>query len=266
MRIGICGCAGRMGLMLVTEALKTEGCTLAGGTERAGSPALGRDIATLVGAGPVGVAVVADPRALFAAADAVIDFSTPKAAAANAALAAEFGKALVVGTTGLGPEPTAALAAAAKRVPVVHSPNMSLAVNVLFAVVEQVSRILDDAYDIEIVEMHHRGKVDAPSGTALGLGRAAASGRGIDLGAHSQRVRDGQVGERTRGDIGFATLRGGDVVGDHTVVFAADGERLELTHKAGSRSIFARGAVRAAMWAGGRPPGLYTMRDVLGLG
>lgn len=265
MKIGIVGCGGRMGRMLVAQVLATEGCELAGGTERPGS-AIGLDLGTLCGHGPLGVPVSEDARALFEASDAVIDFTAPAAAAAHAALAAETGTALVVGTTGLQPEQQAAITGAARRAVVVQAPNMSIGVNVLFSLVEQVARVLDDGYDIEIVEMHHRHKVDAPSGTALGLGRSAAQGRGVDLDAVARRVRDGHTGERPRGEIGFATLRGGDVAGEHTVVFAADGERVELTHKAGSRVIFAQGAVRAAKWTAGQAPGLYTMRDVLGLG
>ena len=265
MKIGIIGCGGRMGRMLVAETLDTEGCVLVGGIEQPHSPAVGRDLAALIDRPPIGLTVKDEPRALFDAAEVIIDFSAPVTTAANAALAAETGRALVVGTTGIGPEQMAALAAAARRVPVLYSPNMSLGVNVLFAMVEQVSRLLDDSYDIEILEAHHRGKVDAPSGTALGLGRAAAMGRGIDLGVSSQRVRDGHIGQRRKGDIGFATIRGGDMVGEHTVIFATDGERVEMTHKASSRAIFARGAMRAAWWLHGREAGLYSMQDVLGL-
>ncbi len=266
MRIGIIGCGGRMGRMIVAEVLDTEACILVGGIERSCSPHIGLDLATLIGRPPIGLVVGEEPRPLFDAADVLVDFSSVSSTAANAALAAETGKALVVGTTGLGPEQTDALAAAARRVPVLCSPNMSLGVNIMFSLVEQVSRTLDDGYDIEIMEMHHRNKVDAPSGTALTLGRAAALGRGIDLGVSSQRVRDGYIGQRRKGDIGFVTVRGGDMVGEHTVIFAADGERVELTHKASSRVIFARGAVRAALWMHGREPGLYAMQDVLGLG
>lgn len=260
-KIGIIGCAGRMGKMLVAAVLENKECVLSGGVEHPGSKAVGQGL----GVGVPGLVVGDDPRALFAASDAVIDFSSPTATADNAALAAESGKALIVGTTGLGPEHLSSLSAAGKRSAIVQAPNMSLGVNLLFALVEQVARILDDSYDIDIVEMHHRHKVDAPSGTALGLGQAAALGRGVNLEDVAQRVRDGLIGPRKAGEIGFATLRGGDVVGEHTVIFAADGERVEITHKASDRTIFARGAVRAAIWAKGKPPGLYTMRDVLGL-
>lgn len=264
MKIGILGCAGRMGRMLVEEVLATEGATLAGGTETAGHDAIGKDIAALAGAEPCGLTVHGDAGVLFAASDVVIDFTAPDAVAVNARLAAEHRTALVVGTTGLRPADLEALAGAGTTVAVVQAANMSIGVNLLLGLTRQVASILGDDYDIEIVEMHHRHKVDAPSGTALALGHAAAAGRGTALDAVSQRVRDGQIGARPRGEIGFATLRGGDVVGEHAVVFAGEGERIELAHKASSRTVFARGAVRAALWTGGRAPGLYSMRDVLG--
>lgn len=264
MKIGIVGCAGRMGRMLVAEVLRTQGATLGGGTEPQG-PHIGTDLGTLVGAKPAGVTVGTDAKVLFAACDVVIDFTVPAATRMHADLAAAAGKALVIGTTGLDDGVRAVIAAAAKKAPIVQAPNMSTGVNVLLALTEKLASVLKDDYDIEIVEMHHRHKVDAPSGTALGLGEAAARGRGVSLNAVARRSRDGQVGARPAGEIGFATLRGGDVVGDHTVVFAADGERIEITHKASSREVFARGAVRAALWAKGRAAGLYTMRDVLGL-
>ena len=263
--IGITGCGGRMGRMLIAEIAGSDGCKVAGGIEAKGNPVIGRDLGELAGLGALGVVAGDDVAALFAAADVVVDFTAPVATAAHAAEAARRGKPLVIGTTGLEAAHEAAVAAAAKKVPIVRAPNMSLGVNLLLGLVRQAAARLGDDYDIEVLEMHHRHKVDAPSGTALALGREAAAGRGIDLAAKSQRVRDGITGPRKRGDIGFATLRGGDVVGDHMVVFAADGERIELTHRAGSRRIFARGAVRAACWAVGRPPGLYGMKDVLGL-
>lgn len=264
-RIGVVGAAGRMGRMLVRTVHETDGCALAGGCERPGAEALGRDIGELAGVGALGLPLGDDPVPLFAAADAVIDFTAPAATVAHAELAAQAQAVHVIGTTGLGPEEQAAVERAAFHTPIVQAPNMSLGVNLLLALVERVARALDPDYDIEVVEMHHRHKVDAPSGTALGLGRAAAAGRGVDLDRAAQRVRDGHTGPRKRGDIGFATLRGGDVVGDHSVIFATDGERIELTHKASSREIYARGAVRAALWGQGKPSGLYGMKDVLGL-
>ncbi|AWK86109.1 4-hydroxy-tetrahydrodipicolinate reductase [Azospirillum thermophilum] len=265
MKIGVVGCAGRMGQMLVREIAATPGCTLAGGTERVGGPALGKDIGTLAGIDPLGVVAIEDAAALFAEADAVIDFTSPEATMRHAALAAQSETVLVVGTTGLTPAQQASLVQAATHTPVVQSPNMSLGVNLLMVLVEQVAHALGDDFDIDILEMHHRNKVDAPSGTALGLGRAAAKGRGVALEDVWQKVRDGHTGARPRGEIGFATLRGGDVIGDHTVVFAGDGERVELTHKASGRGIYAKGAVRAALWARDKTPGLYSMRDVLGV-
>jgi 4-hydroxy-tetrahydrodipicolinate reductase len=265
-KIGIVGCNGRMGQMLVREVLDTEGVALAGGTERPGSAAVGRDLGELIGRGRNGLCVGADAKTLFESADAVIDFTAPEAVVEHAGLAAETRTAYVVGTTGLTPEQAACLNAAASRSPVVSAPNMSVGVTLLMSLVEQVAAVLDPGtFDAEIVEMHHRHKVDAPSGTALGLGRALAAGRGTPLEQVWRKARDGHTGPRPAGEIGFATLRGGDVVGDHTVIFAADGERIELTHKASSRQIFARGAVRAARWAHGKPPGLYSMKDVLGL-
>jgi 4-hydroxy-tetrahydrodipicolinate reductase len=263
--IGITGCGGRMGRMLLAEVHATEGCRLAGGIEAPGSPLIGQDLGEVAGLGTLGRMVGGDPATLFAASDVVIDFTAPAASVAHAAMAAEKGKALVIGTTGLDPDQMAQLRAAAHRAPILWAPNMSPAVNLLLGLVEKAARGLGEDYDIEVLEMHHRHKVDAPSGTALALGRAAALGRGVELAGHSQRVRDGHTGPRKSGDIGFATLRGGDVVGDHTVIFAGPGERLELTHRAASRHIFARGAVRAARWAVGKPPGLYGMKDVLGL-
>ncbi len=263
--IGIVGCAGHMGRMLLRSVLETDGAALAGGTEAAGSPALGQDLGLLAGLSATGTTVGEDPSDLFARATAVIDFTAPTATRRHADIAAETKTALVIGTTGMSAEDGKAIATAAERTPVVWAANMSLGVTLLTELVRRVAASLDPDYDIEVVEMHHRRKVDAPSGTALALGRAAAEGRGVDLEAVGQRVRDGQTGPRRRGDIGFAALRGGDVVGDHTVIFAAEGERLELTHKASSRAIYARGAVTAARWAVGQPPGLYSMKDVLGL-
>lgn len=265
-RIGIVGCAGRMGQMLVREAAGTAGCALAGGTEAAGHAAVGRDLGEVSGLGPLQVKIGSDPAALFAAADAVIDFTSPKATTAHARLAADAGKVLVIGTTGLTAADEAAIAAAAERTAIVRSPNMSLAVNLLEALTERVAASLGSDYDIEIFEIHHRHKVDAPSGTALAFGAAAARGRDVNLADVAVRGRDGHTGARPPGAIGFASLRGGSEVGDHVVMFCGEGERVELAHRATSRQIYARGAVRAALWARGRAPGLYGMKDVLGLG
>ncbi len=264
MKIGVVGCAGRMGRMLMETILSTDGTALAGGTEHTGNDAVGRDAGSLFGHGDTGTLVGDDPKALFDVCDTVIDFTVPMATVMHARLAADTGTALIVGTTGMDADQLAQLEAAAKQTVVVRAGNMSVGINMLMGLVEQVSGVLGENFDIEVVEMHHRHKVDAPSGTALMLGEAAATGRGVDLGDVSQRVRDGHTGPRKSGDIGFAALRGGDVVGDHTVIFAGEGERIEIAHKASSRTIYANGAIRAALWTAGREPGLYSMKDVLG--
>lgn len=262
--IGVVGCAGRMGRMVIQEVLATDGCHLAGGTEAAGGP-IGQDLGALVGAEPIGVSVSEDPVALFQASDAVIDFTVPAATRIHTDAAGASGTCYVVGTTGLSDEDQAVINAAAKTAPIVQAPNFSVGVNLLFALTKKVAATLGPDYDIEILEMHHRHKIDAPSGTALGLGEAAAAGRDVALQDVARMAREGQTGARPSGEIGFATLRGGGVIGDHTAMFANEVERLELTHKAGSRGIFAGGAVRAALWLQGKAPGLYGMADVLDL-
>ncbi len=265
MKIGVIGAAGRMGQTLVREIAAAEGCRLAGAVEVPGNPALGKDAGELAGLGGLGVTVGDDPAALFAETDAVLEFTGPEATVAHAALAARARTVHVIGTTGLDQDQEAALGRAAKDTAIVWAPNMSAGVNLLLTLTRQVAGLLGDDWDIEILEMHHRHKVDAPSGTALALGRAAAEGRGVSLDAVAQKVRDGHTGERRPGDIGFATLRGGSVFGEHGVIFATAGERIELTHQAAGREIFARGAIRAALWARGKPPGLYGMAQVLGI-
>ncbi|HEY8066956.1 MAG TPA: 4-hydroxy-tetrahydrodipicolinate reductase [Methylosinus sp.] len=264
-RLVVVGAAGRMGRMLIASAGETKGVVLTGAVVSAHSPILGEDAGLLVGRPANGVRLCADATAALAEADVAIDFSTPATTVALAGLAAAAGVAHVIGTTGLSSEDMAALATAAERVPVVRSGNMSLGVNLLAVLVERAAKALGVAWDIEIVEMHHRMKVDAPSGTALLLGEAAARGRDVALGEHSARARDGLTGPRREGDIGFASLRGGTVVGEHSVIFAGAGERIELAHRAEDRGIFARGAIAAAIWTRGRPAGLYSMADVLGL-
>lgn len=264
-KIAVTGAAGRMGREIVRVVSETAGVTVSGGSEPPGSPHVGADIGTLAGLPPLGIPITADSAALVAASDAVIDFTTPAATVEMAALAAKAGIVHVIGTTGLSESDEAAIEAAAGHTTVIKAGNMSLGINLLMSVTRRIAEALDADFDIEIVEMHHRQKVDAPSGTALMLGHAAAEGRGIDLSSASVRTRDGHTGARRRGDIGFATLRGGTVVGDHTVVFAGNGERIEITHRAGDRSIFARGAVKAAVWGRSKNPGLYSMIDVLGL-
>lgn len=265
LNIAVMGVAGRMGRELVRAVAAREGTRLVAATEPAGSEALGQDAGVLAGLGAIGISVDDDAAAAIDAADAILDFTRPDATVSFAKRAAETGKIHVIGTTGLEASHDAAVLEAATRIPIVKAGNMSLGVNLLTALTERIARALDEDFDIEVLEMHHRHKVDAPSGTALMLGEAAARGRDIDLDARSVRVRDGVTGPRQRGDIGFATLRGGSVVGEHQVIFAADGERVVLSHIASDRGIFARGAVAAALWANGRQPGLYAMLDVLGL-
>jgi 4-hydroxy-tetrahydrodipicolinate reductase len=265
MKIAVMGAAGRMGRELLRAAATIEGCTVSGATEVPGSAVIGKDVGDLAGLGPIGVKVSDDAAAVIAAADAILDFTSPRATAAFAALAAKAGIVHVIGTTGFDATTEALVKDAAKGATIIKAGNMSLGVNLLAALTRKVAAALGQDFDIEIVEMHHRAKVDAPSGTALMLGEAAAAGRGIALAEHSVRSRDGHTGARKEGDIGFATLRGGSVVGDHTVIFAGEGERIELTHLAADRGIFARGAVKAALWGKGRAPGLYSMADVLGI-
>jgi 4-hydroxy-tetrahydrodipicolinate reductase len=253
--------------MLLKETLSRPEAALAGGTARPGSEIVGQDLGILAGLKPAGILATDDTDALFAAADVVIDFTRPELLAHHAELATRHSTALIVGTTGFEPSARTALELTATNVPVVLAANMSVGVTLLGQLVRQLAEKLDPAtFDIEIVEMHHRHKIDAPSGTALALAQAAADGRAVTLTEVARKSRDGQIGPRPQGEIGISTLRGGDVVGDHTVIFASEGERIELTHKASSRQIFARGAVRAALWAAaGREPGLYSMLDVLGL-
>ena len=247
-RLIVVGAGGRMGRMLMRTIAETSGAVLSGAIEAQGSPFIGQDSGLLAGIGANGVLISDDPLPLFAASDAVIDFTVPKATTDFAALAAQARIVHVVGTTGMQPDDLAKLEAAARHAVIIRSGNMSLGVNLLAALVKRVAQTLGEDFDIEILEMHHRMKVDAPSGTALLLGEA------------------GHTGAREPGTIGFATLRGGSVVGDHSVIFAGASERITLSHHAESREIFARGAVRAALWGHGRKPGLYSMMDVLGLG
>ncbi|MGB0085166.1 MAG: 4-hydroxy-tetrahydrodipicolinate reductase [Rhodomicrobiaceae bacterium] len=265
MKLAIVGAGGRMGRAVVRVLHEMPECSISGGTEPDGSELVGTDIGELAGVGKLGIPVTTDPLELFIRSEGVIDFTMPAATAEHAGLAAQARIVHVIGTTGLSLHEEDAVLAASRHAVIVKSGNMSLGVNLLAALVKKAAEALGPDYDVEIVEMHHRLKVDAPSGTALMLGKAAAEGRRIGLEDHSVRVRNGQVGVRKRGDIGFATLRGGDVIGDHSVIFAGPGERLELTHRAGDRQLFARGAVKAALWGKGKPPGLYSMQDVLGL-
>jgi 4-hydroxy-tetrahydrodipicolinate reductase len=265
MRLGIIGAAGRMGRVLIRIIHETDGCTVWGGLEAAGSAHIGKDLGSLAGLPELGVAVTSDAAALCAAVDGIVDFTIPAATLFLAEHAAAAGIVHVIGTTGIDAAGEAKIKAAAARARVVKSGSMSMGVILLSELVKRAAAALGEDFDIEVLEMHHRHKIDAPSGTALLLGEAAAQGRKIRLKDRSVRARDGHTGARNTGDIGFATLRGGSVVGDHTVIFAGGAERIELSHKAESRDIFARGAVRAALWAQSQKPGLYSMRDVLGL-
>jgi 4-hydroxy-tetrahydrodipicolinate reductase len=265
LKVGIVGCAGRMGQMLVRTVAASDRCLVVGGSERSGASVVGKDLGHVAGIDALGVSVTDDAQDLFTHADAVLEFTSPAATVQHAEIAAKRKKIHIIGTTGFEPPQLQALNRAAKHTAIVLAPNMSLGVNLLLRMVEQVARALDADWDVEVLEMHHRGKVDAPSGTALALGRAAAGARDVDLDHVAKRARDGITGARKRGDIGFAVLRAGDSVGEHRVIFAADGERVELAHVATSREIYARGALRAALWAQGKPPGLYSMVDVLGL-
>lgn len=266
MRIVVAGAAGRMGRVLIQIIRQTPGATLAGAIEAPNSIAIGQDAGLLAGCGQMGVEISGDALSTIANADGILDFTTPQASIELADLAAQARIVHVIGTTGLEANHLTRLAAAARHAVIVRSGNMSLGVNVLAAVVAKIARTLGTDFDIEVLEMHHRMKVDAPSGTALLLGEAAAKGRGIALGDHSVRARDGHTGVRNIGDIGFACVRGGTMIGEHKVIFAGPGERIEFTHVAEDRTIFARGAVQAALWGKSRPPGLYSMTDVLGLG
>ena len=261
----VTGGAGRMGRTLIKLILADPAFDLLGAVERTGHAALNQDLGVLSGGVPVGRALTSDLLDLIRHADAVVDFTSPANSVEVAALAAQARIVHVLGTTGLSANDDAKIKAAARHATIIRSGNFSIGVVLLASLAKRVAQALDDSFDVEILEMHHRMKVDAPSGTALLLGEAVAEGRGIELAANSDRGRDGQTGARAKGHIGFAALRGGSVVGEHSVIFVSDDERIELTHKAGDRSIFARGALRAAQWGQGKGPGLFSMQDVLGL-
>ncbi|WP_208249274.1 4-hydroxy-tetrahydrodipicolinate reductase [Rhizobium sp. T1470] len=266
MKLVVVGAAGRMGQTLIRLVDSMDGVTLHAAVARPGSPFVGKDAGEIAGLGTNGITVGDDPLAAFLHADGVLDFTTPATTNEFAALAGQARIVHVIGTTGCSAEDNAKITAAARHARVVKSGNMGLGVNLLSVLVERAARALDPAdWDIEVLEMHHKRKVDAPSGTALLLGEAAAKGRGIDLASKSVRSRDGHTGPREEGTIGFATLRGGSVVGEHSVIFAGEGETVTMSHSATDRSIFGRGAVKAALWARDKKPGLYSMLDVLGL-
>lgn len=265
MSVAVLGCSGRMGRMLIRAVDENEGLRLAAATERPGHEWAGRDLGEALGGAARGVIVETDPLEVFGHVEAAIDFTSPAAVVAHAEIAAQARIAHIIGATGFNDSHLAAIRAAARHAAIVRAGNMSLGVNLLTALTRKVAAALDADYDIEIVESHHRMKVDAPSGTALMLGAAAAEGRGVSLSDVKDSGRDGITGARKRGDIGFAALRGGDVIGEHDVIFASEGERLILRHIATDRMLFARGAMKATLWARGRKPGEYDMMDVLGL-
>ncbi len=262
----VAGAAGRMGKRLVELVSAAPGTRVAGGLEHPESPVLGRDAGEVAGIGALGVKLVGSLAELEnCEADVMIDFTAPDATLAHVEWAAERRVGMVIGTTGIKPEQREVLARAAKNIPIVFAPNMSVGVNVLFKVVDEVARILGDDFDVEILEAHHNQKKDAPSGTAVRLGEIAAAALGRDYEKDAVFARQGFTGARSKTEIGMQTLRAGDIVGEHMVMFAGHGERLELIHRAHSRDNFAAGAVRAALWLENRAPGLYDMQDVLGL-
>lgn len=263
-RVAIAGASGRMGRMLIEAALKEDGIALASAFDRPGTPFIGRDAGELAGM-QTGVMILDDAAAAIAAADCVIDFTRPEGTLAHLAQACELGKAAVIGTTGFDAAGKAAIAEIARHIPVVFAPNMAVGVNAVFRVLEVAARILSEGYDVEVIEAHHRFKVDAPSGTALRMGEVVARELGRSLNECAIYGREGHTGERNSETIGFSTIRGGDVVGDHTVLFAGIGERIEITHKSGSRMPYALGSMRAARFLAGRASGLFDMQDVLGL-
>ena len=261
----VTGASGRMGQTLIRLSQGSDKLRLAACVERAGHPWIGRDVGEAMGGNPIGVKVTDDALEAFSKAQAVVDFTAPAATVEFAALAAQARAVHVIGTTGLEPQHLAKIEAAARHATIIRAGNMSLGVNLLVRLTEKVAAALDVDWDVEIVEAHHRMKVDAPSGTALMLGQAAAAGRGVSLDNNKVSGRDGITGARHKGTIGFSAIRGGDIVGEHDVIFAGEGERIVLRHLATDRSIFARGALRAALWGQGKKPGQYDMMDVLGI-
>jgi 4-hydroxy-tetrahydrodipicolinate reductase len=264
-RIAVMGAAGRMGKTLIEAVSQAEGAQLSAAIDRADSSLIGADAGELVGLGKVGVALAGDLAAVVDDFDVLIDFTHPSVTLKNLEVCRQAGKAMVIGTTGFTPQEKQQLSEAARQIPIVFAANFSVGVNLCLKLLDTAARVLGDDVDIEIIEAHHRHKVDAPSGTALRMGEVVADALGRDLRKVAVYGREGQTGARERETIGFATVRAGDVVGDHTVLFAADGERVEITHKASSRMTFAKGAVRSALWLQQRSPALYDMQDVLGL-
>lgn len=264
LRVAVAGASGRMGRMLIEAVTLSDDCVLSGALDVPGSAALGQDAAAFLGR-TSGVAIVADIRAGLSGADVLIDFTRPEGTLAHLAACRELGVKAVVGTTGLSAEQKAEVAAVAREIAIVMAPNMSAGVNVVLRLIDMAARALAEGYDIEIIEAHHRHKVDAPSGTALQMGEVAAAATGRELKDCAVYAREGVTGERKAGTIGFASIRGGDVVGDHTVLFAGTGERIEISHKSASRATYAQGSLRAARFLRQHATGLFDMQDVLGL-
>lgn len=264
-RIAVTGVSGRMGQMLVELVTSTDRATLSGATERPDHEWIGRDLGECLPGSSAGITVQEDPIKAMKNSDAIIDFTTPAASVANAAHAADLGLVLVIGTTGFTDQDLSEISESARHTTIVRAGNMSMGVNLLVQITKKVAAALDEDFDVEVVEAHHRYKVDAPSGTALMLGDAAAEGRGTSLANVSDRGRDGQTGPRRRGNIGFSAIRGGNVVGEHDVIFAGNGERVILRHVATDRAIYAQGALKAALWGLRQPNGEFNMVDVLGL-
>jgi len=262
----IVGAGGRMGRTLIEAVQQAEGLTLTVATERAGSSLIGADAGELAGVGRLGVSISEDPAAHVEAFDVLVDFTRPEGSLEHLEICRQAGRAMVIGTTGFTEDQKQVIRDAAKEIPVVFAPNMSVGVNLCLKLLDLAARVLGDEVDIEVIEAHHRHKVDAPSGTALRMGEVVAEALGRDLAECAVYGREGHTGERDPKTIGFETIRAGDIVGEHTVMFAGLGERVEITHKASSRMTFAKGAVRASAWLKGRPAGLYDMQDVLGLG
>ncbi len=264
-RTGVTGIAGKMGSFIGLLVSEADDLELAGALEARGHRSIGADAGLVIGVGPLGTEIMDDMEKAFAGTDVIIDFTVPEVTMKIARYATEANKALVIGTTGLSDEEVVSMESFARNIPIVLSPNMSIGVNVMFRVVSELTRLLGNAYDVEIVEAHHRLKKDAPSGTALGLARAIAGAKGVNLNDHACYERHGIIGPRPDGQIGIQTVRAGDIIGDHTVLFAGNNERIEITHRAHTRQNFAQGAIRAVRWIAGRAPGMYSMMDVLGL-
>jgi 4-hydroxy-tetrahydrodipicolinate reductase len=264
-KTGVVGFGGRMGSLISRLILESSDMSLSGALEDGGHPAVGKDAAETLGFPKSGIRVNSDIRDAFRDSDVIIDFTFPEVTLKTSEYASQSGKSMVIGSTGFSAEQREKIAALSSRIPIVMSPNMSIGVNVLFKIVDMAAKLLDESYDAEIVEAHHRLKKDAPSGTAIALAQVIAKARGVDLDKRARYERYGIIGQRPSGEIGIQTVRAGDIVGEHCVLFAGGGERIELVHRAHSRENFARGALAAVRWVAGKKPGIYSMADVLGI-